>query len=419
MTMNTIVKRRSSNVLGGFAIAACLFGCSSKEEAQVKFDVTASEHPLVIVTELQTPETAFHYLHIVQDWPSDGKLDESKALEYGTAGVTHVQHGLIYFYRPEEGQYVRYELQSDSTLSRSDPMSFMRYGISGNNAETIWAADDLAFMVDEDSGQIARWNPSEMKVEQVDPIDPDVLTRDGLKAQFQLGLVAKNRIFTSANWRSWDTNEVHQAAAVGIFDEDSPANGPKIVEDDRCAASVSVGNWLDDNDMLYAVGDGAQGFDVEGNPKKTPNPQCVVRMKDDGDAFDKDFFIDLQKVTGSPVIYFVYPMQDPHKILVNMWSPDVDINEVADPNNPGWWWNLNEDFEYTIVDMEKQTSDRITDLPRGSIQSQKNLTLDGLNYVQRFRDDRGSTLHRVNPDGTTEQVLDLPSGVNVQYISRL
>ena len=416
--MKTIVKRRGSNVLGGFALAACLLGCTTHEEAQVKFGVTASEHPLVIVTELQTPETAFHYLHIVNDWPSDGKLDQSKALEFGTAGVTHVQDGLIYFYRPEEGTFTKYQLQSDGTLSRSDPMSFMRYGISGYDPETIWAGDDLAFMVDEHSGQIARWNPQTMKVEQVDPIDPGVLTRDGLKAQFQLGLVANHRIFTSANWRSWDTNEVHQAVAVGIFDEDSPANGPKIVEDDRCAASVSVGPWLQD-DTLYAVGDGAQGFDVEGNPKKTPNPQCVVRMKADADAFDKDFFIDLQKVTGSPVIYFVYPMADPHKVLVNMWSPDVEINDVADPNNANWWWELHDAFEYTIVDMEKGTSDRIEDLPRGSIQSQKNLTLDGVNYVQRFRDDRGSTLHRVTQDGTTEQVLDLPSAVNVQYIGRL
>jgi hypothetical protein len=407
-------------VLGGFAIAAaCLFGCSSDDDAQVKFDVTASDHPLVIVTETLTMDSAFHYLHIVKDWPSDGKLDKSNTLEFGTAGVTHIQDGIIYFYRPEEGAVVKYELQSDGTLSRSDPMSFMRYGISGNDPETIWAADDLAFMVDEHSGQIARWNPKTMKVEQVDKIDPDVLKRGDLNGQFQLGLVANNRIFTSANWRNWETNEVHQAVAVGVFDEDSPAGGPTIIEDDRCAASVSVGPWLDDDDTLYAVGDGAQGFDVAGNPKKTPNPQCVVRMKDDADEFDKDFFIDLQKVTGSPVIYFVYPMDDPHKILVNMWSPDVDIKDVADPDNPGWWWELHDDFEYTIVDMDKSTSTRVEDVPRGAIQTQKNLMVDGVNYVQVFRSDRGSSLYRVNQDGTAEQVLDNPEGVNIQYIGRL
>jgi hypothetical protein len=417
--MMTIVKRCRSKILGGFAIAAGMFGCSDDKAAEVKFDVTASEHPLVIVTETQTMESSFHYLSIVNDWPSDGKLDMSKALELGTGGLTHVLDQSIFFYHPEEGTFTKFALQSDGSLSRSAPMSFMRYGISGNDPEPIWASSDLAFMVDEKSGQIARWNPSTLKVEQVDPIDPDLRMRDGLNLQFQLGFVAANRVFTSANWRNWDTNEVHQAVAVGIFDEESPANGPKIVEDDRCAASVSVGPWLDDDDTLYAVGDGAQGFDVAGNPKKTPNPQCVVRMKDNADAFDKDFFIDLQKVTGSPVIYFVYPMDDPHKILVNMWSPDVDINDVADPDMPGWWWELHDDFEYTIVDMDKGTSQRIEDLPRGAIQSQKSLMVDGVNYVQRFRDDRGSTLHRIDADGHSTQVLDNPSGVNVQYIGRL
>jgi hypothetical protein len=37
----------------------------------------------------------------------------------------------------------------------------------------------------------------------------------------------------------------------------------------------------------------------------------------------------------------------------------------------------------------------------------------------RFREDRGSTLYRVDTDGTVTQILDNPSGTDVQYIGRL
>jgi uncharacterized protein DUF4374 len=235
--------------------------------------------------------------------------------------------------------------------------------------------------------------------------------------QFQLGISDDGRLFTTTNWRNWDTNKVYPGTALGVFDQDHTAGGPKIVSDERCAASVAVGPWQV-GDYVYAVGDGAQGFDMVANPNKSPAPQCVVRMHPGADEFDHDYFVDLNDVTKSPAIYMAYPMAD-NKLLVNMWSPDEDIEKHRDPKAPGWYWEINPYFVYAIVDLEGKTSSVVEDLSPAGIQSQKTLILDAKNYVQRFRDDRGSTLYRMNADGSVTQILDNPSGTNVQYIGRL
>jgi hypothetical protein len=410
------------------AIAAGLTGCSSDDDdasstpsASTPSDSSvapATNQPLVIVTERQGTDGALHYLHVVSSWPSDGKLDYKRAIELGTPGLTHAQDNAIFFYHAEEGVIQKFAVDKNLKATKTTTMSFDKYQIKGFDPEPIWVKPDLAFFLDEKTAQIVRWNPTTMKISNVDPVNPDVLEVDGLKVQFQLGIATGGRLFTDVNWRNWDTNKVHAGISIGVFDQEDPANGPQIVQDDRCAASVAVGPFKDDDGYIYAVGDGAQGYDMVANPNKSKGPQCVRRLRDDANEFDPDYFIDLQEVTGSPAIYMVYPMSD-HKLLVNMWSPDVDITEHADPKAPGWYWELNPYFEYAIVDLTERTSTKVEGLPRASIQSQKTLVVDGKNYVQSFRDDRGSTLYRVDLDGTVTQVLDNPTGTNVQYIGRL
>ena len=413
---------RRYTIASMLAIVAGLTSCSDdadkpgtgEESAMRQVSTTG---PLVIVTEREGPEGATHYLHVVRDWPSSGRLDDGEAIELGTPGVTNSAYGAIYFYHAEAGEIVKYAVDDKLNVTQSDVMSFSHYGVSGFDPEPIWVSNALAFMVDEKSAQVVRWNPSTMRIDSATPFDTQVRERDGLKLQLQLGIAANGRLFTTANWRNWDTNKVFAGAALGVFEQKDTAGGPKIIDDERCAASVAVGPWRA-GDYIYLVGDGAQGFDMVANPNKSPNPQCVVRLRPDADEFEEDYFIDLHEVTGSPAIYMAYPMAD-DKLLVNMWSPDEDVNKHADPKAPGWYWEINPYFVYAIVDLKAKTSSILEDLPPAGIQSQKTLILDGHNYVQRFREDRGSTLYRVDTDGTVTQILDNPSGTDVQYLGRL
>ena len=400
-------------------------GCSDegdKAEADKPDDRTAEDkkeaHPLVVLTEREATGKAFHYLHVLEDWPESGELDYDKALELGPPGVMKIDSGKIYFYHAEKGEIEKYSVDDALEVKSEARLSFLAYGIKEFDPEPIWASKDLAFMVDEKTAQVASFNPTTMKIKEVTPVNPDVLERDGLKVQFQLGLASGKRLFTSVNWRSWETNKVYTATVLGVFDQEDPANGPDLIEDKRCAASVAVGPFLDDK-YVYAVGDGVNGFDIIANPMASNRPQCVVRMPVDGDAFDEDYFIDIQEVTKSPAIYMAYPMAG-HKLLVCMWNPDVELSVAKkDATKADWFWEGPPYYQYAIIDLETKAVKKVDGLPEAAARGQKVLIVDDHNYVQTFREDKGTDLYRVDPDGKVEKVLESPSSTNVQFIGRL
>jgi hypothetical protein len=420
----------------GMLVAAAVFGACTDDASHSKppkADTTstgastdstndasaANPGPLVIVTEREDPSGgSLHYLYVVKDWPSSGVLDDGSAVELGPPGVAIVQDHAFYFYHAQAGTVEKLTVDKDLHVTRGEQISFSDSGIVGFDAEPIRVSSELAFMVDEKTAQVARWNPSKMEIEGVDPINPDVLERDGMKVQFQLGVAAGKRVFTNVNWRDWGAATVVSAAALGVFEQDSPKDGPAIVADERCAPSVAIGPFKDAEDRVYAVGDGAQGFDLIASANKIANHQCVVRMNADADGFDPDFFVDLQEVTQSPAIYMAYPMPG-HKLLVSMWAPDVSLDPFVDRKDADWFWNHPPYYDYAIIDLETKTATKVEGLARASVSSPKSLIVDDQNYVQLFREDHGSTLHRVEADGKVEQVLDNPGSTNVQFLGRL
>ena len=388
----------------------------SKPDAEAPDGGTA-KGPLVILTERTAESASLHYLHVLEDWPKSGELDYDKALELGPAGVARVIGSEVFFYHAMEGEFEKFTVSDDLTIERGAKLSFGAVGIMGFDPEPIWVSKDLAFMVDEKTAQVAQFNPSTMRLGEVTKIKSDVLERDGLKVQMQLGVAAGDRLFTTVSYRSWETNTVYQAAVLGVFEQDDPASGPELIEDQRCAASVTISPFVNGN-YVYAVGDGVNGFDIIANPKATEKPQCVVRMPIDGDAFEEDYFVDIQEVTGSPAIYMAYPMAG-QKLLVSMWNPDVELSVAKkDPTKADWFWEGPPYYQYAIIDLETKKVTEV-DLPQAAMRSAKVLIADDRNYVQTFREDKGSDVHRVDPDGKVTEVLHNESGTNVQFVGRL
>jgi len=381
-------------------------------------DGGSTKHPLVILTQKDAADLSIHYLHVIADWPNSKELDYKKAVELGKPGVMHIEGSTIYFWHAEDGVIEKLTVDGKLNVKHDSELSFGTKGIMTFDAEPIWVNSELAFMVDEKTGQIARFNSTTNDPGDTEKIDPEVLERDGLKVQFQLGVAAGSRIFTAANWRSWDTNKVYNATVLGAFDQNDTKNGPKLIEDKRCAASVQVGPFVDD-DYVYAVGDGVGGFDVLANPNKSPNPQCVVRMKNDADSFEEDYFVDLQEVTKSPAIFMAYPMAD-HKLLVSMWNPDVDVESVRKGSEKAdWFWEHPAKYVYAIVDLETKDVKRVDGIAETKVESPKVLIVDGKNYVQTYREDKGTDLHGVDVDGKVTDVLKSPGSTNVQFLGRL
>lgn len=403
-------------------LVAALCACSDedKDSPSGPSEVTGTGALLVITERENTDSASIHYLHVLEEWPSSGELDYGKAIQLGQPGVAFVQDSALFFYHAQAGTLEKITVEEDLEVTRGEgtdnEISFVGRGISGFDAEPIRVSADVAFMVDEKSAQIVRWNPSKMEIDSVEKINEDVMERDGLKVQFQLGVAAKNRVFTTANWRSWDTNTIEQYAALASFDQNNISDGMSIVQDDRCAPSVAVSPFVD-GDHVYLVSDGTQGYDILASPKKVEKPQCVVRMRADAHEFDKDYFIDLQELTGSPAIYIAFPMAQ-HKILVSLWSPDEDLSKYMTTKDAAWFWDAPPVYEWVIIDLQTKKVTEV-DLPLSSARSPKRLIVDNENYVQLFDKDKSSTLYRVKPDGKTEKVLSNPGMANVQFIGRL
>jgi hypothetical protein len=391
--------------------------------AQPAADSTSksSSGALVVVTERESTDgSSLHYLHVLKEWPSSGELDYSKAVELGEPGVAFVQDGAFFFYHAQAGKEEKITVDHDLQVTRGEgtdnEISFMGQGISGFDAEPVRVSSEIAFMIDEKTAQVLRWNPKKMEIDSTAAITgDDVLERDGLKVQFQLGVAAKSRVFTTANWRSWDTNTIEPYAALAAFNQDSPGE-MKIIQDDRCAPSVAIGPFVD-QDYVYLVSDATQGYDILASTNKVDKHQCVVRMKPDADEFDSDYFIDLQDLTKSPAIYMAFPMAQ-HKLLVSLWSPNEDVAKYMTTKDAAWFWNAPPTYDYVIIDLQTKKVTEV-DLPLASARSPKQLIVDGENYVQLFREDKGTDLYRVSTDGKTTMVLSSPGSTNVQFLGRL
>ncbi|MES2644000.1 MAG: DUF4374 domain-containing protein [Myxococcota bacterium] len=374
-------------------------------------------NPLVVVTEVEGPDAALQYLHVLADWPEGGELDYGRAVELGEFPYVRAEHGAVFVYRPEDSTLEKFLVDEDLTIRSDVKISFAGQGITGWTAEPIYVSETQAFLVDEGTAQIIEWNPQRMEIVTSTPVDASLLTRDGLPLQFQQGVASNGRAFTAVNWRDWGTFEYYEAAVMGIFDVADPAS-LTLVEHPACTSSVALNPFIDEEGYAYLVGDGGLGFDVMASPNRATLPQCVVRIAPGEDTFDPDFFVDIQAATGSPGFYTAHPMPDRH-LLVNIWSPDVDITTVADPENPYWYWDYPPYFEYAIVDLEAGTSIPVPDLPRAAVQFSVTLRVDGESYVQLYREDGGADLYHVATDATVTKVLVSGAAADVQYLGRL
>lgn len=225
---------------------------------------------------------------------------------------------------PESASVRKYVVDSGGVLQQDGELSCESYGISGVDAELIFATDERAYLVGEISARTISWNPQAMTISAAVEVEEGVLERDGLPVQFQQGVATGGRAFTAVNWRNWDTYEYHAAAAVGTFDATLDQPSLQVLEDARCAPSVGLSPFAAENGDVYLVSDAALGFDAIANPTTTELPLCVLRIQPGASTFDPGFLVDLREVTGSPGFFTAHPMAG-NRLLVNVWSPDVEI----------------------------------------------------------------------------------------------
>jgi len=372
---------------------------------------------LVVVTERESPETNLQYLHVLEAWPESGELDYGDSVELGEFVNVHAMGNAVFVHQPENATVRRLVVDANGSIEDDVTISFAAYGALGSSGDMVYVNEERAFFLDEASAQIVSWSPSLMEVIDAAPIPEEALSRGAFPAQISRGMGLGGQAFVAASWRDWTTLEYHDAAALGVFDATSTQPQLRIIEDERCASTVTTP--FDGGDgFVYLISDAALGFDALANPNRTQKALCVLRMQPGAEGFDPDFFVDLGAALGSPGFYAAHPMED-GKLLVNTWAPDVALESVADPVDSGWYWSFPPYFEFAIVDLEAGTSVPVEGIPRAAVQWSLTLRVDGGTYVQTYRDDTGSDLHRVDLDGSVTRVLTNPVGADVQYLGHV
>jgi hypothetical protein len=372
---------------------------------------------LVVVTERESPEVSLQYLHVLEDWPSNGELDYESAVEIGEFVTVHAMGDAVFVHQPEDATVRKLLVGPDGTVTVDETLSFAAYGVAGFSGDMVYVSPSRAYFIDEAAAQIVTWDPDAMVVLGSVAIADEALTRNGLAAQVSRGLALEGQGFVASAWRDWDALAYHDVAAIGVFDATATEPELRIIEDDRCASTVTTP--FDGGDgFVYLVSDAALGFDALANPTRTEKALCVLRMRPGTAEFDTSFFLDLKVALQSPGFYAAHPMKD-GKLLVNVWAPDVAVDSVATPGDPSWYWDYPPYFEYAIVDLATGTSTPVPGLERAAVQWSLTLRVDGDTYVQTYREDTGSNVHRVELDGAVVNVLSNVPGADVQYLGRV
>lgn len=409
-----------------FAFLVCLLGCGDDAtpgtpgagaDGGAGGSRPSDESRLIVVTERESPEVSLQYLHVMDDWPADGELSYQNAVELGEFVNVHAMGNAVFVHQPEDATVRKLVVEPDGSIGTDVTISFAGYGVTGFSGDMIYASPARAFLLDEASGLMVAWNPESMEITGSVDLPEEALARGGLAAQISRGIAVDGEAFVGASWRDWDTLSYYDVTAVGTFDATAAEPQLRIIEDDRCASTVTP-PFVGTDGYVYVVSDAALGFDAIANPTRTEKALCVLRIAPGTGEFDADYLVDLREVLGSPGFYAAHPMKD-GKLLVNLWAPDVNVDSVADPKDSGWYWAYPPYFEYAIVDLAEGTSTPVTDIPRASVQWSITLRENDNTYVQTYRDDTGSDVHRVDPDGTVTHVLSNPASADVQYLARI
>jgi hypothetical protein len=415
MTTPSGAHTRKVFVAAPVALAA-LVSCSSDETAPAEDSSGLAgtvENPVVLLAErVENPDSRQIYVSLLPDLPA-APIDRSKAYEFGNVDLS-TANGKIYVfdrtgvtmtrYRASDG----YELVPD-TLADGSPatLGFQQIGLPGFGFENLFLSPERAYLIDWGEYRIVVWNPETMELETTIALDVALKEGYALSDSYLVSAnVVDGKVFIGVYvWQTYANFSAHPGAGVIVVDPNAASPEPRLIEDDRMMGASKL--FPTQDNRVLVVGDQYSGlYNSFGEAPDENPPAGVLRISPAGRelsalAFDDDYFVNLEEVTGSPGIYASY-LIDSTNVLLQAWDPESPVNvETADE-----YWYAPE-YVYLLVDLEAKTSRRVEELPKASAGSVEQFLFDGRLYVQTYetREEdvgRGAIVHRVSPQGIEE-----------------
>jgi hypothetical protein len=153
------------------------------------------------------------------------------------------------------------------------------------------------------------------------------------------------------------------------------------------------------------INQGRGVYNVLGPGAGTLAPAGVLRIKNGETAFDPDYLVNLNTVTGCQAIVALNVLNE-STLVGQLWDPGVDPSgrfTIADD------FKNAEEFVYGLVDLTTQTFSRPSAIPKGGVGKVTNPVLDGVMYAQVSENVRDVEVLGVTPTGA-QTAFTIPGG---------
>lgn len=251
---------------------------------------------------LTTPDEEYiGYLAALTDISAEGSVDLRSVVEfpgdivYGSPGG-----GSVYVVLATEPTIERWVLDDDDELVLDGELGLAQYGVADGvrKSAPVFVAPDRAYYFDHDTLQLIAWNPSTMQTSEAIPLDG--LEEDGFGMRTNYLHRDGDRLLVSASYfRLTDEEGYLKLNRVAMIDI---ASHEVIYADDTRCGGVAF-QATDSNGHLYLASHPGHAAALSVGMAHTegvsePAPSCIIRVRSGDDAFDPDYYVDLDAMSG-------------------------------------------------------------------------------------------------------------------------
>jgi hypothetical protein len=243
--------------------------------------------------------TTTSYFQVVRSLDEGTEVDLDRALEVSGAAKLYAVDGIGWFAigSADDPTITRYTLSADDGLVEDDRISLADYGVTGLWDTLYTISPTKMYYPDRDGQQIIIINPKEMTIEG--SIDLAMTGRDGFLANYAYAAIERDgKLLISVGWFDWNKND-SVLGETGLLVLDTATDTVERFDiDDRCGGIVQP-IVTDSGDAYFVSGALAAAAHELGRLDTAP---CALRIRDDEEAFDQDYALELSEVSGTALV---------------------------------------------------------------------------------------------------------------------
>jgi len=351
----------------------------------------------------------------LEDLSSELEIDLSTGVEISGRAIVSGRErtGEFYVTSDEEPSVIsKWSLNDGGVPEQTGRLSFSGLGVPNIFASPLRiVSDEDAVILDPTAGLLVRWNPSTMEIVHTIDLSDDVLygstvSFGELNPDTPGFLEVGGKIALPLAYYNQD-DSVPSRSVVVLYDPESQETD--VLVDTRCHASKAAPG---PDGHLYMASNDTVAATHRITPERSPAP-CLLRVRADTGAFDPDWMLDLNELTGAATMGVV-PGRNGTFYLRALDETQVTIAEDSVPDDligvAAWrMWRIT---GLTTTDPE---ADVAPEFGYGSSRMAVNV-VDGRVYFPRFAEDFSSTDWLDLSSDTPEDVVFSSPGVGVSLL---